>query len=156
MAELRQLHDESVLLEQIKVGVQQRVTDEVATTVRLSTWRDHMRDELVYRLTAFMLGEQLPPETIIEHQTLVVAVPASPWQQYKQSHATRWWMRWLVRRRPVREVDHTRTAELRVDLRRYWAYPQAKIAMAERLGRPIRVAMTNTDVGWEDAGDDDG
>lgn len=42
------------------------------------------------------------------HRTVLAApmeihIPCSKWQAFKLSHRSAWWMRWLVRRWPVRD-----------------------------------------------------
>lgn len=60
--------------------------------------------------------------------------PATTWQMFKATNQGKWWLRWLVRRKPVKTLTFTEAVE--IEVKRYLAYPQAVINSA-RLGKPI-------------------
>lgn len=126
-------------LDWLKVGATKRVSPEFAQTLNAQIMPNPVWDGLLYTLTAKVLAEQLPPSQVTETKRFDFDVPASPWQAYKNTHADRWWMRRLVRRRPVRMITYTRDVTLTVDLDRYCLYPQAKV-LPDTYGRPVRVA----------------
>lgn len=144
---------EDVVLNWLKVGVTQRVSAEFADTLRVQQHVDHLLGQWVYSIAGYVLAEHLPPETVTERKPFAFDVPASPWQQFKAVNGHRWWVRWLVKRRPVRLVTHRFTGELSVRLDRYWTYPQARVPYDH--GRPYRVAVLNREIDWA-AIDDEG
>ena len=139
---------DTVTLEWIKFAASQVVTEEFADSVRPEFYRDQVWGRLVHQITVKVLADQLPPEREVVRDTFTVFVPKSPWQQFKLNHAERWWLRWLVRRRPVRQAAHVFQGELVVDLTRYQTFPEARIS---GLG-PSRdvVVWKNSTRFWED------
>lgn len=138
---------ESVTLHWVKAAIAERVSPEFAADAQIDIERGPW-GELVYRVAAYVLTDKLPPDVVTEQGTLRIEVPASPWQQFKATHADRWWMRHLVARRPVRMVEHVRTGELVVNLERFHAYPQAR--MTRQLGRATQSFMLTREVRWWD------
>lgn len=113
-------------LEWLKLGVQRTVSAEFAESVNAKVFHEVIWGDLVHQLTARVLADQLPPETVTDEHTFFFYIPASPWQQFKDVHADAWWLRWLLKHRPPVMVTHTRYGKLTVDLKRYQVYPQAK------------------------------
>lgn len=138
---------DQVTLTWIKSQIANVVTPEFAEGVTANVFRDQVWGGMTHQLVASVLAEKLPPERVAEQKTFTFSVPASPWQQFKSSHAESWWLRWLVRRRPAAMVTHGFVGELTVDLDRYWAYPEARVARG--MGTPVRVAMFNQTAAWE-------
>lgn len=111
---------------------------------------DGFFDEYLMRFKASVYAEQLPSHT----ETRTVYVPATWWQQLKYEKAGRWWLRPLVRRRPVRQKPITLTAT--------WenlaAYPWMALRTPppEYVGAAVRLTLppTSTITGTDD-GDDD-
>ncbi len=136
-----------VTLDWVKVAVAARVSAEFADDARLDIRREAWNN-LVYKLSSHVLTDKLPPETITERKTFRFEVPASPWQQFKATHAHRWWMRSVVARRPVRMVEHLRIGELVVNLERFHAYPQAKVA--KQLGQARQGFNLTREVRWDE------
>ena len=121
---------------------------EVDASVQQSLWGD-----LVYRLTAHVLADQLPPEEFTARQHVTYEVPASTWQMWKKRHARRWYARRLVARWPVRyEADpELRGTEVvcSFDLERWRSYPQAQYLPRDRFGDAVRVHAIR-DLRWTD------
>jgi hypothetical protein len=169
-------------LDTFRLGVAQRITAEAtrrlaprtgdpeqvqpepyATAVRAAVTADHVGERLTARLTAHILAETLPPQHVTHvwrgtHEfTLTTTVPrhASWWDMFKDTYRSRWWMRTLVRRRPVRYIDqpvsqrHTRrcTHNVTVDVGAAWTYPQAPTALTNGLHLGPAVLKT-----WHDGG----
>lgn len=66
--------------------------------------------------------------------------PASPWQFFKQRHRDRWWMRWLVVRRPVRLDSHHRDYERTVVIGRHVTFPDCSLDFYDaQMGKPVIV-----------------
>jgi len=139
---------EPVTLEYIKAAVSQRVSPEFAESIRANVRRDPVSGALIRSLTAYVLTERLPPEQITAWKTFAFDVPASPWQQFKASHADDWWMRWLVARRPARVVTHRFVGELVAKVDRRYAWPKARV-MPQNWGDPVRMFTTNQSVRWD-------
>ena len=97
-------------------------------------------DRMVYKLSADVLAEKLPPETINESRIAVWNFPRSSWQHFKLEHSESWWLGWLVRRRPVQYAVHDKQVTLTVNLERYRTFPQANIAYPPELGPYVNVA----------------
>lgn len=137
-----------VTLEWVKAAIAVRVSPEFAADAQVDIEHGPWGD-IVHRVAAYVLTDKLPPDVVTERGTFRIEVPASPWQQFKATHAARWWMRRIVARRPVRMVEHVRTAELAVNLERFHAYPQAR--MARQLGRPTQSFMLTREFRWDES-----
>jgi hypothetical protein len=137
-----------VTLDWIRVQATNEVAPEFAQSVRPDVFRGDVWGRLVHQLKAYVLAEHLPPEREVAEKTYRFWVPASPWQQFKLAHAERWWLRWLTRRRPARQVEHVFHASLVVDLKRYHTFPKARITHDEMLGRSVNVAIWTREVCW--------
>lgn len=93
--------------------------------------------DIIRKLTVYVLADKLPPEQIVETTRVVVRVPASWWDEFKNTYRNRWWLRALVRRRPVALVDIVRVVTVTVDLRRWRAFPEADVPFPREFG-PVR------------------
>lgn len=87
------------------------------------------------RLTGYVLAEHLPPQRYSDSTVVVFEVPDGWWQTAKAEVR---WLRPVARRWPPRMRRIERTVELRVDLQRYRAFPEANVQMTQELGRPLR------------------
>lgn len=135
---------ETVLLERLRVGVQQAVSGELAHSVEVEAYADHITNSMIYQLTAHVLAERLPTETDRQAIPLSYDVPATWWQHWKADHpraAKR------LRLKPVRMETHTRTVHTAVDISRYWTYPEAKRLHTD-FGGPYR-AMVVQPFRWD-------
>lgn len=139
---------ETVTLEHLQFAAVQIVSAEFAARMNLQVRRDMLTDSLLYRLTSSVLAEHLPPNVVTETHVWTFEVPASPWQAFKDQHATAWWLAWLVRRRPVRMSSYHRRGELTVTLDKYWSWPKARI-MTPDWGSPVRVAVVTPRPVWD-------
>jgi hypothetical protein len=128
MAEEFTLLDPQVVrrvLEMQRVTAASRVPAFIAHTARLDVERA-MLDELVYRLSAFVLADKFVDDVY----TVTVNVPASWWQHFKRDCLPQWWRnRWPVKEEQIRR---------RVEFMRYNTYPNASFALPEeRFGKPV-------------------
>lgn len=104
-----------------------------------STW-GFIRDEMLLRLQASVLKHDLPGHRVDDQHTVFFDVPDSPWQHWKRKHGHAWWLRWLVRRRPVRTERLSKTVRFTAEWRDMAAYPWQTVApTAKRLGEPARI-----------------
>ncbi|MDX3643235.1 hypothetical protein [Streptomyces sp. MB09-02B] len=126
-----------------RYALQQVVNSDLAFDVDASVQQGVWGD-MVYRLTARVLADDLPPEGFTARQHLTYEVPASTWQMWKKRHARRWYARRLVARWPVRyepDPDGRGTdAVCTFNLERWRSYPQARVHLPrDRFGDPVRV-----------------
>jgi hypothetical protein len=145
---LSALSYESLTLERLQFQAQTSVGAAVRASLRPRLDED-IWGGLVYRLTADVLAEKLPPESFERSSKYTWRFPSSPWQHFKQNHAESWWLGWLVRRRPVQLTNHVKTAILTVNLDRYRTFPQANYVFPNTLGPYVNVAMTRDSLEWE-------
>lgn len=134
-----------VLLHRMKVGMQTTVGATFLESMRMEVLQDFMGD-MILKLRAEVLADKLPPEWV--HESKIARVPLSWWDHWKQAHESSWWAGWFARWRGhrTREIE----LEVRVDLQRFWAYPQANIALPPRMGDPVRMYTMDTRVNWSE------
>lgn len=127
--------------------VDQDIMFDVEPSMHQEIWGD-----LVFRLKASILSDDLPPETAEERTFVRYEVPASTWQAFKKRHAQSWYLKALVARRPVRyEPDPDNRGGYAVctfNLERYRIYPESPLT-AMGHGRMVRlhVPRTNWSIG---------
>jgi hypothetical protein len=137
---------DTIQLDRLEVGFRQRLGAHTLESMRLEHHEDRLTLDLIRSVTAEVLAEKLPPERVERSQTFGIDFPASPFQHWKQKHATRWWLRRFVRRWPVRTERLTREARLTVNLERYRTYPEANYVLPpDKFGAPYRVAVLRED-----------
>lgn len=103
------------------------------------TW-GFIRDEALLRLQASVLKHDLPGHRVDDQHTVFFDVPDSPWQHWKSRHEHAWWLRWLVRRRPVRTERLSKTVRFTAEWRDMAVYPWQSVAPTDhRLGEPVRI-----------------
>jgi len=128
------------ILDRLKAAVSVSVGPQMAQSMELETYSEYVLNQLVHRLTAFVLAERVDtkPYTAIEH----VYFPESPWQHFKQKHQLLWWMKWFVKRRPVDYQKVDVTVSVTADL--YATYPRASYSHApyDQFGPVVWQQMT--------------
>lgn len=134
-----------VLLHRMKVGMQTRVGASFLDSMRLEVFHDYL-DDIVLKLRAEVLADKLPPDHVTESRT--IKVPRSWWDHWKEEHQNSWWAGWFARWRGYR--THVIRLSVSVDLQRFWAYPQANIALPPRMGDPVRMYTMDTRVSWSE------
>ena len=141
-----------VTLERLRVAAHSRVGEAVLASMRLDSGLDPFSRGLAYTLTAEVLAQKLADETVMDRQRMTVMYPDSPWQMFKNNHDVSWWLRWLVRRRPVRWHTQERAVTLHARWTGYAKFPQASIVVADdRLGRPVYFSQVETFTYVEDS-----
>lgn len=136
---------DNLTLERRRYDVQAELGMFTRSSMKLEQREDIFRDRLIYRLTADVLAEKLPPERIERTSEFFWEFPASPFQHWKQKHDRSWWLRWFVARRPVRRVRHAKVATLEVNLERYRTFPQCNYVFPKDLGPYVNVAVVRSD-----------
>ncbi len=108
------------------------VTPEMLYGVEIQTAHHVLADSLAVRLAKDVYGEKLRPETA--HAS--ASVPATWWQHYRFAHRSAWWLRWHVKRWPIRleQIEMTATWD------NYVMYPWAQLrgSTPDYLGDPVR------------------
>lgn len=117
-----------------KVAYQRPITSEIAENVYLF---DQVRNLSMLKFQTHILGQDLPSHTVCK--TSSMKFPTSPWQHFKQKHATSWWMRKFVSKWPVKLDTHNFSLTATWD--QMVTYPWQKHVKYDRkqLGQPVRI-----------------
>lgn len=99
------------VLEHAQIGMQY-----VASTAVFETQPEHLWNQVVLRMRAFVLRDHVASDTYEES----VRVPATWWQMWKLDHAPAWL------RRHLNPVEYE-SLSVKVKVDRYLAYPDAAI-----------------------------
>lgn len=103
---------------------------------------DLIRDRVAVAMRTKILTDNLPPETVTDSVEVVFHEPASTWQMWKRNNQgrwyTKWWLPWLLQRRPVKSHGVSKTARATLSLERFRVYPEAKYRASDfPLGRAV-------------------
>lgn len=91
-----------------------------------------------------LVSEVLTERVVNESQGIGYEVPASWWQHFKDTYRNTWWLRRLVKRRPVVWSSYTKTVTFNAKR----LYPNADVPkQITPLGRPI-IYETVTETDW--------
>lgn len=122
-------------LEWRKFGVSSAVSKELVEDASVSEVYDHMFDQMVYRMTKFVLGEKIPSMTVKDIQK--IESPKNPWQHFKMMYVDKWFMRRLVQKWPVKyDIKYI---ELTTTWNQYILYPWQKHILKKDMGQPVRI-----------------
>lgn len=123
-----------------QIAVDAGIMAEMDLTVGQDSAMSFLRDEIMVRMVAKILTDDLPPETVTKTTRVDCEIPASTWQMWKLIHAERWYARRLVDKWPVRYAPHPEMRQIPVTctftLERYRAYPKARVT-SPVLGQPV-------------------
>lgn len=119
------------LIEQKRLTMSWRVDRDVV----LELERVIERDEIKYRLERLVPSVKLLSQTVPVYHSF--EFPKTPWDMIKMRNSDRWWMRWWVKRHPVRYGWHTHTKD--VTFTRYAMFPDANVDLKNKLGRSVIV-----------------
>lgn len=116
-----------------KFGRYMSVSPEMVYGVDIEIVEQHLTDNIVLHLSKDVYGEKLEPETV----TRTCSVPATWWQHYRFVHRGAWWLRWHVKRWPIKFEQITLTATWDNWVMYPWA--SYRFPADERTwGRPVR------------------
>lgn len=106
-------------LHPLKFAVHRPIPESVRQTAQMEQMYDTVRDSLVLKMSATVMAEQLPDQTLRGE----VTAPrwATWWDHLKDTYRDRWWFAWVVRRWPVRYIDVPH--QVHVPLQSWWTYP---------------------------------
>lgn len=109
------------------------VSPDVLHGVQIEQLEQYLADSIAVRISTDVYGEKLQPETAAATRS----VPATWWQHYRFAHRSAWWLRWHVKRWPIRTSQITLTATWDNWVMYPWA--QLRFPVEERrFGRPVR------------------
>lgn len=111
-----------VRLERMRYQVSQRVSRELAASLRLDEQQDMISGHLVQRLVVDVLAEKLPPHKLDDRQAFTVPRFATWRDHLYATYRGRWWARWMP---APRFVDEPHAHVLAVTIRDRWTYPSA-------------------------------
>lgn len=148
-----QLAMRTVILDQARVASRINLPAHIWSTATIGIDQEvnFLVDELILQMEAFVLRETLPPETVKQQYTLSTpSVPVTWWDHFKVDKAKqdRWYWRWLGKLKAPQFAVEVKTVELSVDLRRYWAYPEAQPVPAQ-YGRAYKQCNYETRLIWD-------
>lgn len=152
--------DESFLLERLRLErlrlvAAQRVTRPVLENARFTVDQDDVTDfianTLLVQLETEVYAVRVGGERIqrSEDVTLRLDVEDGPVQRWKARHTDTWWLRWYVRRRPVRWIHREthRRVLFTVDVRDYATFPDSTVTFPPEFG--VMVCKRTTEA-WTD------
>jgi hypothetical protein len=135
------------VLEKVRLGLQIPVDAYLLQTMKVDVHKVHedMFTDMMFRMEAFVLQDQLPPRTVSEEVYVTTSpVPVTWWDHFKVEMADKWWFRWTqkytwAKRRifPPRMEAQVKLVRLSVDLERWISYPEAQ-SVPETMGKQYR------------------
>lgn len=131
------------ILEWIKFKYAQEFSNEMIAHVSPS----HIADTVMIQLKTEILGERRDDRHYRVPFVHTYKVPETTFQVFKYNNSGRWWMRWFVRRYPVKTETRYSRGHAEVDLTEHILYPYQAIAN-RKLGPYVRVAETQTSIEW--------
>lgn len=139
-----------VLLTKIREGVNQRISRELVVSLSQQDVAGLIGNDLVLALEAELLAEELPPVTLTDEQTSVVAVYATWREHFRAAYRETWWGR-LLRLREPKMVDQLVKRVVTTTVRQRWTYPQATTVMpGDQFGHVVLKTDTSRSVGiWD-------
>lgn len=146
---------QQVTLGRLKLACTTHLSREMATlasTAELELMVDELTHNLVYRLRAQVLAEQLPPQTIKHIIRVTQDDPrhATWWDAFKATYQQRWWMRWRSWTVNHVQTNVTVNRTVEVNVRNNWTYPRAAIRLPDEFGRPVMVATWTARDYWRE------
>jgi hypothetical protein len=127
----------------IKYSVHERIPGFFLKDFRLTQDNQaYFEDHFVARITGTVLGQSLPGGVYRTSATAKFEYPASPWQHFKRNHSRAWWLRWLVKRRPVQTAKAYRTARVEFDYEHNVVFPMQR-SYRPSLGRAVYIPTIN-------------
>lgn len=131
-----------LVLSRLKVQATRLLGTEFAAGLTLDVAND-VAGRLLVSLNGYVLAEKLADEIIVVEGDARswVYIPDGVWQTFKATHASAWWMCWLIRRQPVleRPIRVEIPWSKRVAVKQFAVFPASPIRTPEHLRGPIIV-----------------
>jgi hypothetical protein len=115
---------EDIILERMKVGIHDWITDELSVQAHPNFWYDHIYRRMCLSIVAYVTSEKLQSTTQTVRISLTFTHPDGPWQTFKDKY----FPIWLRNIFPVRMKDDVKTGEKDVTFERYAIYPKLPLA----------------------------
>lgn len=131
-----------VLLKRIKQTAQMCLGGHILEQMDLRAIRDHMTDSIIFSLRTNVMSEQLSERS----KTITFKYPASWWEQLKQSHAPRW----FLKKYPVKKHKTSQ----KVTFEEIALYPNLPSIMPDRAGEAYFQGMWHTDLREKETSDE--
>lgn len=138
----------SVIVEKLGLQLERELTEEFLHRVDLRTVHDHIRNSFRLQLKTEIWGQRLAPETTRHYAEWHEMRWATWWDHLKDTHRQRWWMRALVRRRPVRYVDIPHSREITLTVESYRKFPAANFRVPDDFGPVVYQQDLWTEERW--------
>lgn len=119
------------ILAALKFNLREDITfEQLERTLTLTRWQDRLAQRFAFRLRAEVLAEQLPPQDL---HGWVTTPRWATWRDHlKDTHRHRWWMRWWLKRHPIRYIDEPHLAH--IDVQTWWKYPHTPYTILPHQG----------------------
>jgi hypothetical protein len=105
------------------------------THAMIST-QNFLLDLYIVRVQTDILADDFEPEEISETKIVEFAYPKTTWQMFKHCNADKWFMRWLVSKRPILLRIERRSVTFHAEINRRDIYPHARYQ--KELGQSYR------------------
>lgn len=141
-------YDPSIVLEPLKFVLEHDLTDEYLKHFSLEVIRDHLLNHYRFRLRTDVWGQRLAPETHVHHAVWHDTRWATWWDHFKDTYQRRWWLRWLVRRQPVRYIEITYTREIVLTVETARTFPEVNFRVPDDFGPTVYHQHVYTKERW--------
>lgn len=138
------------VLERLKVAIEQELATEFIKRSPSIEWlEDYWTERFRMQFRMHVLGQRHPVVTTEHSIAWAETRWATWWDHFKDTYRSRWWLRALVRRRPVCYVSIPHTRRVTLDVEAYRTFPQDGLRWPEELGPEHRWVQTSTrEEGW--------
>lgn len=142
------ISEQQVTLVKQRIATTQIVGMDVLESLRVDAFEDYLLHGMMVRLAGYVTTEQLPSHVAEDTVRLAVDIPTSWWQHFKEQYSDKWFMRPIVKRRPVRTTIRTSTYTLRATWDNMATYPWSDYVtnLPAKFGEPVRVTTMRYEV----------
>lgn len=137
-----------VIVEKLRAQVELVLTEEYLRNFDLSVIQDRVANRLRFQLRTEVWGQRLAPEVTSHNAEWHETRWASWWDHFKDTYRQRWWLRALVRRRPVRYVDIPHSREITLTVESYRTFPEANFHVPDEFGPVVYQQNLRTEEEW--------
>ena len=105
----------------------------IQNTVCLESYGNELLNQMVYKLSAYVLAEEVDCRSKVVNFKAVFPVYKNWWEHFKGEVFTEW----LKEKFPPKFNYVTKTEKRKVTFRKYATYPQANILFPEKMGEKV-------------------